>query len=209
MTDKWLSNFWQKMSRRETAGGEQGLAAMPEPGGEERLDGWKRIAAYMNRDVRTVRRWEKNQGLPVRRLMHDKLATVYAYRSELDTWLQQQETSAQEKASLRASTSSKPVRRWAWLIAVTLGLAGVFTWYWPSHDEPPISFGEWDWVLVTQFENRTGEELLDGIVEYALQRELANSRYLKVAPRGRIDDALRLMRLPPDTPLDVSTGRDA
>ena len=32
-------------------------AAAPEPVGEERLDGWKRIAAYLNRDVRTVRRW--------------------------------------------------------------------------------------------------------------------------------------------------------
>jgi hypothetical protein len=60
--------------------------AVPDRAEDERLDGWKRIANYLHRDVRTVRRWEKQQNLPVRRLMHDKLATVYAYRSELDAW---------------------------------------------------------------------------------------------------------------------------
>ena len=53
----------------------------------ERLDSWKEIAAYLQRDVRTVRRWEEKEGLPVHRHMHDKLSTVYAYRSEIDTWL--------------------------------------------------------------------------------------------------------------------------
>ena len=47
-----------------------------------------------------------------------------------------------------------------------------------------------------------------GSVEYALQRELANSRYVKVAPRGRINDALRLMKMPLDTHIDVKTGRE-
>jgi tetratricopeptide (TPR) repeat protein len=37
---------------------------------------------------------------------------------------------------------------------------------------------------------------------------LANSKYIKVAPRSRINDALRLMKLPSDTPLDIETGRE-
>lgn len=53
---------------------------------EKRLDSWKEIAAYMNREVRTVQRWEEFEGLPVHRLQHDKLASVYAYKSELDAW---------------------------------------------------------------------------------------------------------------------------
>jgi tetratricopeptide (TPR) repeat protein len=54
---------------------------------ETRLDSWKEIAAYLHRDVSTVRRWEKREGLPVHRHVHDKLGSVYAFSSEIDEWL--------------------------------------------------------------------------------------------------------------------------
>ena len=53
---------------------------------EDRLDSWKEIAAFMNRDVRTVQRWEKSEGLPVHRHLHEKAGSVYAYRAELQVW---------------------------------------------------------------------------------------------------------------------------
>jgi TolB-like protein/Flp pilus assembly protein TadD len=56
------------------------------PANEARLESWGEIAAYLRRDVRTVQRWERYHGLPVRRLQVGKLPTVYAYRSELDKW---------------------------------------------------------------------------------------------------------------------------
>ncbi|HVS90320.1 MAG TPA: tetratricopeptide repeat protein [Candidatus Acidoferrum sp.] len=56
------------------------------PANEARLESWGEIASYLRRDVRTVQRWERYHGLPVRRLQVGKLATVYAYRSELDKW---------------------------------------------------------------------------------------------------------------------------
>ena len=51
-----------------------------------RLDSWKEIAAYLQRDVTTVRRWEKRERLAVHRHVHDKLGTVYAFKSEIDEW---------------------------------------------------------------------------------------------------------------------------
>jgi hypothetical protein len=51
-----------------------------------RLESWKEIATYLNRHVTTVRRWEKQEGLPVHRHVHDKLGSVYAFRAELDAW---------------------------------------------------------------------------------------------------------------------------
>ena len=54
-------------------------------GPAERLDSWKAIARYLKRDERTVRRWEK-EGLPIRRHLHAKKASVYAYVSEIDVW---------------------------------------------------------------------------------------------------------------------------
>jgi hypothetical protein len=72
------------------------------PGGK-RLDSWKEIAAYLQKDVRTVQRWEKNEHLPIHRKPHDKLASVYAYESELDAWWNEgshPETRANDAASL-------------------------------------------------------------------------------------------------------------
>ena len=53
----------------------------------ERLDSWKQIAVYLNREVRSVQRWEKREGLPVHRHPHLKGSTVYAFKSEIDGWL--------------------------------------------------------------------------------------------------------------------------
>ena len=53
---------------------------------EKPLQGWKEIAAYLERDVRTAVRWEKRSGLPARRLDGGKGSSVYAYPSELDAW---------------------------------------------------------------------------------------------------------------------------
>jgi TolB-like protein/thioredoxin-like negative regulator of GroEL len=56
---------------------------MPPP---DRLDSWKQIARYLGRSVRTVRRWEQQEELPVRRHVHSSLASVYALKSEIEAW---------------------------------------------------------------------------------------------------------------------------
>lgn len=53
---------------------------------EDRLDSWKEIAVYLNRDVTTVQRWEKREGMPVHRHQHERMGSVFASRSELDAW---------------------------------------------------------------------------------------------------------------------------
>jgi hypothetical protein len=52
----------------------------------DRLNSWKDIAAYLDRDVRTVIRWEEN-GLPVYRVPGGKRQAVFAYRAEIDAWM--------------------------------------------------------------------------------------------------------------------------
>jgi TolB-like protein/thioredoxin-like negative regulator of GroEL len=52
----------------------------------DRLDSWKEIASYLGRSVRTVRRWEAEEGLPVHRQMHRALGNVYAFKGEIDRW---------------------------------------------------------------------------------------------------------------------------
>jgi TolB-like protein/thioredoxin-like negative regulator of GroEL len=57
-----------------------------EPDATDRLDSWKDVATYLKRDVSTVQRWERREGLPIHRQQHDKLGSVYAFRHELDAW---------------------------------------------------------------------------------------------------------------------------
>jgi Tol biopolymer transport system component len=67
---------------------------------EDRLDSWKEIAAFLNRDVTTVQRWEKREGMPVHRHLHDRMGSVYAFRSEIENWSQKRKpVSIQEEAS--------------------------------------------------------------------------------------------------------------
>jgi hypothetical protein len=56
------------------------------PADQEPLNGWKQIAAYLGRGVRTLQRWEREFGLPVHR-PHGRRSAVVAIPSELDEWL--------------------------------------------------------------------------------------------------------------------------
>src|SRR5512146_25946 len=53
---------------------------------DDRLDSWKAIATYLKRDVTTVQRWERREGMPVHRHIHHKRGSVYALASELEEW---------------------------------------------------------------------------------------------------------------------------
>jgi tetratricopeptide (TPR) repeat protein len=54
----------------------------------QRLDSWKEIAAFFDRDERTVRRWEKERSLPIYRVPGGARGGVFAYSEELKEWLQ-------------------------------------------------------------------------------------------------------------------------
>ena len=41
---------------------------------------------YLNRDVRTVQRWEKSEALPVHRHFHKQMSSVYALKREIEEW---------------------------------------------------------------------------------------------------------------------------
>src|SRR5687767_12979340 len=69
---------------------------------DDRLDSWKEIAAYLRRDVTTVQRWEKREGMPVHRHLHDKMGSVYAFRRELDAW------SERRRAGVPADPDTRP-----------------------------------------------------------------------------------------------------
>ncbi len=53
-----------------------------------RLGSWKEIAAFFECDERTLRRWEKERGLPIHRAPGGTGGKVFAYTQELSAWLE-------------------------------------------------------------------------------------------------------------------------
>jgi Tol biopolymer transport system component len=111
---------------------------------EDRLDSWKEIAAYFNRDVTTVQRWEKREGMPVRRHVHDRMGSVYAFRADLDAWARSRNLPAAQENGNDVLTPSLPappevaatstsLTRWKLVLALAAAVAalaiGVSLWF--------------------------------------------------------------------------------
>jgi pentatricopeptide repeat protein len=162
---------------------------------EKLLDSWKEIAAYLNRDVTTVQRWEKREGMPIHRHVHDKRGSVYALTEELDAWIQsrssrvdQPEKKPEAEITQAAPTGYSPMaaRRtplWFALAAVLCLCLAAAAWLIFRHRptatvEPKIRS-----LAVLPLRNLSGdpaqEYLAEGITE-ALIGRLSNIHDLRV-----------------------------
>ncbi|MGD0192964.1 MAG: hypothetical protein ABSD74_19675, partial [Rhizomicrobium sp.] len=87
------------------------------PVSDRRLQSWKEIAAFFNSDERTVRRWEKDRGLPIHRVPGGAGTKVFAYTDELTQWLERPKAetgSALDRGAVSAEPSPEPAAaRWA------------------------------------------------------------------------------------------------
>jgi Tol biopolymer transport system component len=104
------------------------LAVSNESPSADRLDSWKEIAAYLRRDVSTVQRWERRERMPVHRHLHDKLGSVYAFKTELEAWSATRRASVEAESARPADpthdrTSASSVRRLSSAAVVILTLA--------------------------------------------------------------------------------------
>src|SRR5262245_37596657 len=125
------------------------------------LESWKEIAAYLGRDVTTVQRWERQEGLPVRRLQHSRRGSVYAYTTELDAWRSSRERSRPGGEALShtqpgPTAAESPAFRVAPIVMVVLvvvATVGAFIMWrgrGASSSTPPANL-----VVVAIFEGRT------------------------------------------------------
>ena len=90
--------------------------------------------------------------------------------------------------------------------AVLLIAAGAFLWFRNSGKK--VVFQERDWILVTDFENRTGETIFDETLDKAFLISIGQSRYINIFPRQRIRNSLRRMKLGNVERIDEKVGRE-
>lgn len=90
---------------------------------DDRLNSWKEIATYLDRDVTTVQRWEKRERMPVHRHQHDRMGSVYAFRSELDAWVRSRQLQTSQESPASSSPPGRPTRAWAIAAATAVALS--------------------------------------------------------------------------------------
>ncbi len=150
--------------------GDQGVP-LPATRSSERLESWKEISAYLKRDIRTVQRWEKSEGLPIHRHMHGERGTAYAYKPEIDGWWRSRQPQLEEQAGeggVRA-TWWKRRRLVPAVLASALLVTGALYLAWPRLRSLARPRTERVTLVVLPFQNLTGdpqqEYLTDGLTE--------------------------------------------
>ena len=116
------------------------------------LNGWKEIATYLGKSVRSVQRWEATLKLPVHRIKTRDGHILYADADEIDAWRRSLDfTTVQDPVNPEAGPDDQlevidPVaavepapialwRRWAWMVVgVTILVAGIA---WGRHQAAP------------------------------------------------------------------------
>jgi len=112
-------------------------------------------------------------------------------------------------AEISPSTIAKPHGRrtlWIGVGAALLIIGGLAIWL--THGWPAFSFAPRESVLVTDFENETGEPQLDNALRTAFIVSLEQSKHFNVFPRARIGSVLQLMGKPADTRITSAVGRE-
>ncbi len=88
----------------------------------EILDSWKDIARYLERDIKTCYRWEKELGLPVHRIDDtSSRSNVFAYKSEIDQWLQDRAKNQDANETTHPQKRRLPLRA----LVAAAGLIGI------------------------------------------------------------------------------------
>lgn len=76
----------------------------------EILSGWKEIANYLGKGVRTVQRYECELGLPIRRPAGISRGPVIATKAEIDAWISASPVREAFRLSLHAVDSAETVK---------------------------------------------------------------------------------------------------
>ena len=167
---------------------------------EQILDSWKEIAQHLNRTVRTCQKWEQTYGLPVHRFDGTPKARVFAYREELDRWLEEM---LHEREATQKSTLSSFLRKRntlyisALFLAVLIVSAVIILRIIPGKEAVQVPSLK-PTLAILPFENILRDESLEGWragLSELLITDLNQSRFINVLSGDKIYSILKKLDL--------------
>ena len=164
----------------------------------EVLESWKEISDYLKRTVKTCQRWEQDLELPIRRLDGTPRARVFAYKDELDYWLEDKLDNQDISTTkyLRVG-KQKPKRLWIALSAslALIILAAIAIRFIPGIDFVSSPIGK-PHLAVLPIQNNTGDNAfihLQDALTNLIVSDLYQSKYIRVLTAERMNQILKDM----------------
>ncbi len=114
-----------------------------------------------------------------------------------------QSASRKPQAAIRAIPA--PVR--IGMVLVLIALASVTSFLYVNRPKPSVLTDK-DTILLTEFENRTGDAIFDGALRQGLTLQLQQSPFLELCADARIQQALRQMNRAPEQRVTHEVGRE-
>ncbi len=90
--------------------------------------------------------------------------------------------------------------------SVVVIIAAVILFFFSSGS--PLPFSKRDWIVITDFENLTGNPVFDKSLYTAFSLTINQSRYINVFPRNRMLETMAMMEIEDPTYIDERTGRE-
>jgi len=175
--------------------------------------GFTTVSAILNESPRPVADFIKGIPASLEEIISRMLAKDPAsrYVSFHDVLIDLRRVQAELPVAWKASKFFKPVRIAAAagvLVAVVLAAAWLAKILFFKSAAKALAFQERDWILITDFENMTGDTVFDGSLETALTVGIQQSQYVNIFPRSRVRETLKRMRREDVKKLDESIGRE-
>ncbi len=158
---------------------------------KQALDSWKEIADYLRRSERTCRRLEKELGLPIHRLEDTPRARVFAYKEEIDHWVEKTQHSKKEIFFAKSGLKRLLIPS---LTVIVLAIIGVVIWLILPGDIDVDPLAGRPSIAVISFENQTGDDSYDHlskVIPNLLITNLEQSGHFYVASWERLHDLLK------------------
>ena len=98
--------------------------------------------------------------------------------------------------------------RWAALTAVTVLVLGLAVGGWLFHSRKGHALTDKDTIVLSDFDNKTGDEVFDDTLKQGLSVQLAQSPFLELVSDNKVNQTLKMMRRPAGDRLTPEVARE-
>jgi hypothetical protein len=107
-----------------------------------------------------------------------------------------------------AQTKKHFARDWRFLVLATLLLVAIVTAALCWRSSKTLALTEKDTILLSDFVNTTGDPVFDDALKQALAVSLQQSPFLNLVSNEQVQETLRYMSRPPNTPMTQDVTRE-